>query len=191
MDSNESCRNDYHQSSERMLTESGIEPATSRYVLMTLKENLYEKHFVKRRKWLWLPFSSFPTTFYILSDTNPTMFETNNVRSYFCFKLCLKCCSLDKGYFQRSQQKYRIKKFTHDHTMMTFDALKERAFWKHCGKRRKCWLPAFSSFPTMFSIQWNTTLMFGVTLNLSSANAFNLGKLKILSSGKGIRSIIV
>ena len=21
---------------------------------------------------------------------------------------------------------------------------------KHCGKRRKCWLPAFSSFPTMF-----------------------------------------
>ena len=27
-------------------------------------------------------------------------------------------------------------------------------FWKskkHCGKRRKCWLPAFSHFPTMFS----------------------------------------
>ena len=23
---------------------------------------------------------------------------------------------------------------------------------KHCGKRRKCWLPAFSPFPTMFSI---------------------------------------
>ena len=22
---------------------------------------------------------------------------------------------------------------------------------KHCGKRRKCWLSAFSSFPTMFS----------------------------------------
>ena len=22
---------------------------------------------------------------------------------------------------------------------------------KHCGKRRKCWLPAFSPFPTMFS----------------------------------------
>ena len=22
---------------------------------------------------------------------------------------------------------------------------------KHCGKRRKCWLPAFSLFPTMFS----------------------------------------
>ena len=22
---------------------------------------------------------------------------------------------------------------------------------KHCGKWRKCWLPAFSSFPTMFS----------------------------------------
>ena len=23
---------------------------------------------------------------------------------------------------------------------------------KHCGKRRKCWLPAFSPFPTMFSV---------------------------------------
>ena len=22
---------------------------------------------------------------------------------------------------------------------------------KHCGKRRKCWLPALSPFPTMFS----------------------------------------
>ena len=22
---------------------------------------------------------------------------------------------------------------------------------KHCGKRTKCWLPAFSPFPTMFS----------------------------------------
>ena len=22
---------------------------------------------------------------------------------------------------------------------------------KHCGKRRKCWLPAFSPLPTMFS----------------------------------------
>ena len=22
---------------------------------------------------------------------------------------------------------------------------------KHCGKRRKCWLPAFSPFPTKFS----------------------------------------
>ena len=22
---------------------------------------------------------------------------------------------------------------------------------KHCGKRRKCWLPAFSPIPTMFS----------------------------------------
>ena len=25
------------------------------------------------------------------------------------------------------------------------------AFWKHHGKRRKCWLPAFSVFRTMFS----------------------------------------
>ena len=27
----------------------------------------------------------------------------------------------------------------------------EEAFGKHCGKRRKCWLPAFSPFSTMYS----------------------------------------
>ena len=31
---------------------------------------------------------------------------------------------------------------------LNFDLQKNR---KHCGKRRKCWLPAFSPFPTMFS----------------------------------------
>ena len=25
------------------------------------------------------------------------------------------------------------------HTMTTFDTLEEKAFWNHCGKRRKCW----------------------------------------------------
>ena len=35
-----------------------------------------------------------------------------------------------------------------------FDSKVELCFRKsrkHCGKRRKCWLPAFSPFPTMFS----------------------------------------
>ena len=30
---------------------------------------------------------------------------------------------------------------------------------KHCAKRRKCWLPAFSPFPTMFS---NTLFPWGL-----------------------------
>ena len=37
---------------------------------------------------------------------------------------------------------------------MTFNSHIEICFWKsrkHCGERRKCWLPAFSPFPTMFS----------------------------------------
>ena len=32
--------------------------------------------------------------------------------------------------------------------IMIPDSYKDR---KQCGKRRKCWLPAFSPFPTMFS----------------------------------------
>ena len=32
------------------------------------------------------------------------------------------------------------------HTIPTFNDLQKEAFWKHCRKRRKCWLPAFFSF---------------------------------------------
>ena len=36
------------------------------------------------------------------------------------------------------------------HTIPTFNDSGKETFWKHCGKRRKCWLPAFSPFPTCF-----------------------------------------
>ena len=39
------------------------------------------------------------------------------------------------------------------HTIPIFNNPKEEGFGKHCGKRRKCWLPAFSPFPTVFSIK--------------------------------------
>ena len=32
---------------------------------------------------------------------------------------------------------------------------------KHCGKRRKCWLPAFSHFPTMFSKSFSFGVLSG------------------------------
>ena len=46
----------------------------------------------------------------------------------------------------------KVKTFT-DNKINVNEKLK---FWfekgrKHCGKRRKCWLPVFSPFPTMFS----------------------------------------
>ena len=31
------------------------------------------------------------------------------------------------------------KGLTHNQTMTIFDTLEEKAFWKHCGERRKCW----------------------------------------------------
>ena len=60
----------------------------------------------------------------------------------------------------------------------------EESFWKHCGKRRKCWSPAFSLFPTMFSTLSKTNLNFWVTFILSSANVLSLAESKMLSSGK-------
>ena len=68
------------------------------------------------------------------------------------------------------------------HTVPTFKYPEERAFGKHCGKRRKCWLPAFSPFPTMFSFLSKTELI-SIEFVLLSANAFNLDKSKILLFG--------
>ena len=36
------------------------------------------------------------------------------------------------------------------YTIVTFND-PEKGVWKHPGKRRKCWYPTFSPFPTMFS----------------------------------------
>ena len=69
----------------------------------------------------------------------------------------------------------------------TFNDHLLETFWKHCRKRRKCWLPAFSPFPTMFSILSKTWIIILATMNLSSANAFNLVKAKILSFGKWVK----
>ena len=38
------------------------------------------------------------------------------------------------------------------HTIPTLNDPEKEGFWKHFGKRRKCWLPAFSPFPKMFFI---------------------------------------
>ena len=65
--------------------------------------------------------------------------------------------------------------------------LAKEAFWKHCGKRWKSWKPAFSPFPTMFSIHSKKNSFFFcfclVTYTLSYANAFNLDQSKSLSFG--------
>ena len=70
---------------------------------------------------------------------------------------------------------------------------------KHCEKRRKCWLPGFSSFPTMFSKAFvlmviqsglcvkelKREIIILATFNLSSVNGFNLVMSKILLYGNG------
>ena len=53
-----------------------------------------------------------------------------------------------------------IVSFNPYHTIMTLTTLYQLTFSKHCGKRRKCWQPAFSPFPTMFSSLQETTVKF-------------------------------
>ena len=69
--------------------------------------------------------------------------------------------------------------------MTPFDVFVKEAFQNIVGKRRKCWLPAFSPFPTMFSYLLKTEIKIYVTFILSSRNAFNWDKVKFLSSGNG------
>ena len=74
-------------------------------------------------------------------------------------------------------------------TVPGIHGLTEEAFWKHCGKRRKCWFPAFSPFPTMFSFLSEREIIIKAKLNLSSANPFNLVNVINLSFGKGLTRI--
>ena len=50
---------------------------------------------------------------------------------------------------------------------------------ENCGKRRKCWIPAFSPFPSVFYSMTDRSKSL-----LSSANGFNLVASKLMSFGK-------
>ena len=71
--------------------------------------------------------------------------------------------------------------FTLYHTVLTLNNPKEEGFGKHCGKRIKCWYPAFSLFPTVFSTLSKKEILILATFILSSANAFDLVTSKLLS----------
>ena len=75
------------------------------------------------------------------------------------------------------------------HTIPTFNNPEEEGFGKHCWKRRKCWLPAFSPFPTVFSALSKREIVTLATFDLSSANALNLVMSKILSFVKGLNCL--
>ena len=64
------------------------------------------------------------------------------------------CCqnfSPDNEILELTENYTLENKLTLYHTIPTFNDLENESFSKHCGKRRKCWLPAFSPFPTMLS----------------------------------------
>ena len=65
--------------------------------------------------------------------------------------------------------------FTLYHTILTFNYLKMEPFGKHCGKRRKCWLSAFSPFPTMFCILPKSNFNFSATFDLFVCMCFQFG----------------
>ena len=53
----------------------------------------------------------------------------------------------------------------------------------------KCWLPAFSLFPTIVFIVYRTNFTFSVTIILSSANALKLVWSKVLLFGKELKEL--
>ena len=69
------------------------------------------------------------------------------------------------------------------HTIPTFNNLEKEDFWKHCETRRKCWKPAFSPFPKLFSTLPNTNFNLLLIFILSSANTLNSDQSKILLFG--------
>ena len=82
------------------------------------------------------------------------------------------------------------KELTLYHTIPTFDNPKEGGFGKHCGKRRKCWFPAFSPFPTVFSTLSKGEIRITATFNLPSTTALNLVLSKNLLFGRKLKDQI-
>ena len=76
------------------------------------------------------------------------------------------------------------------HTIPPFNDPKQEGFGKHCGKRRKCWQPAFSPFPTAFSTPSKREIVHLATFNLLSANAFNLVTSEFFLYGRGLRLML-
>ena len=69
---------------------------------------------------------------------------------------------------------------THSHSLTPFDVSRKEAFSKHCGKRRKCWSPAFSPFPTMFSTLSKTNYHLCYIYVTCECFQFGLGKIFVV-----------
>ena len=74
-------------------------------------------------------------------------------RTFCHFLQTCNCCLQNSFGLEDSKVCHweKVKRLTLYHTIPPFNNPKKKGFGKHCGKRRKCWLPAFSPFPTMFS----------------------------------------
>ena len=68
------------------------------------------------------------------------------------------------------------------------------SFWGD-GFKKKMWekekMQLASLFPTMFSILWKTNPIIWTLFPLSSANTFNMDRLKMLSSCNGLRLVSI
>ena len=65
-----------------------------------------------------------------------------------------------------------VKSKTVNHTILTFYDSKKEAFSIHCGNREKCWYPAFSPFPTMFSNPFHNKFLFFSHIYFVVCNCF-------------------
>ena len=97
--------------------------------LTTQSKKTFTKHSEKKEDTLIKIFSPFLNLFYDVKDKSCYLFtKRHNFRQVQIQSICRRQNNLD------SKVKIRVGKSR-----------------KHCGKRRKCWLPAFSHFPTRFS----------------------------------------
>ena len=108
------------------------------------------------------------------------------VESFFLFK---SQCFQEPSYSGLLTLGLFSTEFNLYHKITTFNDLSIKSFEKIMEKGDKCWLPAFSPFPIMFSLLSRTNFTFSVTFILSSATASKLASSKILLFGKEFNSV--
>ena len=108
----------------------------------------------------------------------PTVFPDNQQKSF-----CSRAITLPrKSFFGVSNWKRttnsafcsNLKGWALSLTISRFKYHVKESFRKYCEKRRKCWEPAFSPFPTMFSILYKRNSITGTMFKQLAAHCFSL-----------------
>ena len=85
------------------------------------------------------------------SHSNQWCHPEVELKHIYILTFCRTCIHFNSLPNDKLLDRSELKAFADNKMNVTKTEILSGIVREHCGKRRKCWLPAFSPFPTMFS----------------------------------------